>query len=357
MDKNMVYGISTYKVNELADTLGINKASVSEKLKTSPEFVQKNEVSNRIIGIQPEAVQDYFISRGYGDLYKRTMIVGVQSCSGGIGKSTISLGLLSAARRIKARHETVIDMEKISPAVIFCDFDSQYSSTMSLLGKPQDDEKPVLKHYLSNEAELEDLLVSLGDETYVIPSNLQNLYLDKVLNSVQAIKNGATKLIHDLEKKFGRGFVLILDAPPALSSFNQSLVVAMAQLDKAKYNATLVSPIRALDRYGIKASEITINEAKEICEAFNLPKPKIFSFLSMYNRVGKTSVEILKQVLENETLKETLLDNVIRYSSEFSKSNLSSSSVFNGKQTPANEDINSLFLTLFGYEKPNRGNA
>lgn len=357
MDKNMVYGISTYKVNELADTLGINKASVSEKLKASPDLVQKNEVSNRIVGIQPEAVQDYFISRGYADLYKKTVIIGVQSCSGGIGKSTISLGLLGAARRIKARHETIVDGEKISPAVIFCDFDSQYSSTMSLMGKPQDDEKPVLKHYLSNEAELEDLLVSLGDEVYAIPSNLQNLFLDKVLNSVQAIKNGATKLISDLEKKFGRGFVLILDAPPALSSFNQSLVVAMAQLDKAKYNATLISPIRALDRYGIKASEITINEAKEICDAFNLPKPKIFSFLSMYNRVGKTSVEILKQVLENETLRETLLDNVIRYSAEFSKSNLSSSSVFNGKQTPANEDINSLFLTLFGYEKPNRGNA
>jgi len=357
MEKNMTYGISTYKVNELADTLGINKASVSEKLKSSPDLVQKNESSNRIVGITPEAVQDYFISRGYSDLYKKTMIVGVQSCSGGIGKSSIALGLLAAARRMKARHQTIIDGEKISPAVVFIDFDSQHSSTFSLLGKPQDDEKPVLKHYLSNEAELEDILMPMGDEIFVIPSNLQNLYLDKVLNSVQAIKNGASRLISDIEKKFGRGFVLILDAPPALSAFNQSLVVAITQLDKLKYNATMISPIRSLDSYGIKASEITINEANEICEAFNLPKPKIFTFLTMYNRVGKTSVEILKQVLDNPTLKETLLDNVVRYSSEFSKANLSSSSIFNGKQTSANEDINSLFLTLFGYENADRGNA
>jgi cellulose biosynthesis protein BcsQ len=357
MEKNMAYGISTYKVNELAETLGINKASVSEKLKASPELVQKNEVSNRIIGIQPEAVQDYFLARGYSSLYTKTVIIGVQSCSGGIGKSSIALGLLSAARRIKARHETVIDGIKISPACVFCDFDSQHSSTLSLLGKPQDDDKPVLKHYLNNEAELDEILVPLGDEVYLIPSNLQNLYLDKVLNSVQAIKNGASKLISDLEKKFGRGFVLIQDSPPALSNFNQSFITSISQLDKEKYNATLVSPIRSLDRYGIKASEITINEAKEICEAFNLPKPKILTFLTMYNRVGKTSVEILKQVLENPTLKETLIDNVVRYSSEFSKSNLSSTSIFNGKQTPATEDINSLFLTLFGYEKPERGNA
>lgn len=355
MDKNLVYGIGTYKVQELADALGISKSSVSEKLKENIAGVEKTETTNRITGILPETVQEYFISRGNEDLYKKTVIISVQSCSGGIGKSSLSLGLLSQARRMKARHKTVIDGKEISPVCILLDSDNQASSTFTLLGKPQDDEKPVLKHYITGEAELDDVLVKLEDETYLIPSNLQNLYLDKVINSVQETKKAGLKLINDLDKRFGQGYVLIVDNPPALSSFNSSLIVAMAQLDKSKYNSCLLSPIRALDKYGVKASEITITEAKEIVEAFNLKIPKIYTFLTMYNRVGKTSVEILKQVLENPIIKDTLLDNVVRYSSEFSKANLKSTSIYSSKTTPATEDISSLYLTVLGYEKV--GNA
>lgn len=350
MEGLKTFGISSFKVNELADVFGIAPASVSERLKDNPD-IEKAEKSNRIIGILPEAIQDYFVNRGYSHLYTRTTIIGVQSCSGGIGKSSISLGLFASARRMKSRTETIIDGKKISPAIVFLDFDSQYSSTLTLMGHPQDDEKPVLKHYINRECELDDILYSLGDSTYLIPSNLQNLYLDKILNSVSSIKQAALRLINELESKFGQGMVLIVDAPPALTAFNQSLVVAMTSLPKNLYNAKLISPIRALDKYGIKASEITIREAREICQAFNLNEPEVYSFLTMYNRVGKTSVEILKQVLDNEILKDTLLDNVVRYTSEFSKANMTSSSIFAGKVNPATEDINSLFLTLIGYEK------
>ncbi len=357
MEKQLIYGISTYKVNELAETLGITKSSVSEKLKEVEEGIEKSKDTNRITGILPEAVQDYFLSRGYWNLFTRTVIISVQSCSGGIGKSSLAQGLFSQARRMKSRKKSVIKGKEISPAIIFCDSDSQYSSSVTLLGKPQDDDKPVLKHYLSNEAELDEIIVPQGDETYLITSNLQNLYLDKVINSVQSVKNLGMKLIKDLDKKFGQCYVFIADNPPALSSFNQSLIVAMAQTNKEKYNACLLSPIRALDKYGIKASEITITEAKEIIRAFNLPEPNIYTFLTMYNRVGKTSVEILKQVLENPIIKNTLLDNVVRYSSEFSKANLQSKSIFSGKQTPATEDIALLYLTLLGYEKIETGNV
>lgn len=355
MEDLRTFGINSYRVNELAETFGIAASSVSEKLKDS-DSVKSN--GKRITGIDPEAVQAYFVSRGHGDLFKKTSIFAIQSCSGGIGKSTISLGLLGAARRIKSRVSTVIDDQKVSPAVVYLDFDSQYSSTLTLLGKPQDDSKPVLKHYVNQEANLEEIITPLGDEVYLIPSNLQNLYLDKVLNNVQTIKNSAARLIKELEEKFGRGFILIVDAPPALSSMNQSLVVALASLDKEKYNAKLISPIRSLDTYGIQASVITISEAREICGAFNLPEPVIYSFLTMYNRVGKTSVEILKRVLENPIIKDTLIDNVVRYTSEFSKSNMNGTSIFNGKSNnAAMEDISQLFLTLFGYEKDQIGNT
>lgn len=355
--KALVYGIGTYKVQELADTLGISKSSVSERLKEHNSAVEKADGKNRITGILPEAVQEYFISRGY-DLFSKTVICSVQSCSGGIGKSSLSQGLFSQARRMKARHKTIVNGVEVSPAVIYCDFDSQYSSTITLMGKPQDDDKPVLKHYVAGEAEIDDIIVPMGDETYLIPSNLQNLFLDKTITSVKEIKHAGMKLIQDLDKKFGHGYVLIIDNPPALSAFNSSLVVAMAQLDPNKYNACLLSPIRALDKYGIKASEITISEAKSVVEAFNLEMPKVYSFLTMYNRVGKTSLEILKQVLDNPVIKETLLDNVVRYSSaEFSRANLSSQSIFTGKATHATEDISNLYLTLLGYEKEMVGNA
>ena len=149
----------------------------------------------------------------------------------------------------------------------------------------------------------------------------------------------------------------IIDSPPALTSGLQTLTVAMAQLSKDKYNAYMLSPVRALDNYGVMGSEISIRETRDLLEAFSLPQVKIHSFLTMYQRSGKTSVEVLKKVLQNEIIKDTLLDDVVRYSAEYSKANLKQTSIFNGKKTPATEDITNLWLTLLGYEKPQKGNA
>ena len=92
-------------------------------------------------------------------------------------------------------------------------------------------------------------------------------------------------------------------------------------------------------------------------KAFTLPEPKIYSFLTMYQRNGKTSVEIMKRVLQNEVIKDTLLDDVCRYTTEYSKSNLKASSIYQGSKTTATEDITNLFLTLIGYQRPEKGNA
>ena len=258
---------------------------------------------------------------------------------------------------MKSRKQTILNGKTISAANIFCDVDSQSSSTISFIGKPQDDDKPVLKNYLNNECSLEDILIDLGDENYLIPSSLNNLYIDKILNSVQALKNAGTKFINDLDKKFGQGYNLTIDSPPAINTFLQTITIAIAQLDSSKYNAYLLSPIRALDVYGIKGAEISISETKDLVKAFNLPEPKIYSFLTMYQRNGKTSVEIMKRVLQNEVIKDTLLDDVCRYTTEYSKSNLKASSIYQGSKTTATEDITNLFLTLIGYQRPEKGNA
>ncbi|MBP6740710.1 MAG: ParA family protein [Leptospiraceae bacterium] len=352
----MNYLISNFKVGELSEVLGISKASVSEKLKTTSAQVIKSK-ADRVVSISPEAVQDYFVSRGCGAIYQRSHISIVYSCSGGSSKSTVSQGLFSSARRMKSRKQTILNGKTISAANIFCDVDSQSSSTISFIGKPQDDDKPVLKNYLNNECSLEDILIDLGDENYLIPSSLNNLYIDKILNSVQALKNAGTKFINDLDKKFGQGYNLTIDSPPAINTFLQTITIAIAQLDSSKYNAYLLSPIRALDVYGIKGAEISISETKDLVKAFNLPEPKIYSFLTMYQRNGKTSVEIMKRVLQNEVIKDTLLDDVCRYTTEYSKSNLKASSIYQGSKTTATEDITNLFLTLIGYQRPEKGNA
>jgi cellulose biosynthesis protein BcsQ len=351
-----MYNVSNYKISELSEVLGITKASVSEKLKSNPDTVEKS-AKDRVISVSPEAVQEYFVSRGNGHLYEKTQIAIVYSCSGGVSKSSSAQGLFSASRRMKSRKEQIINGKKISPAQIFIDCDSQYSSTLTLLGKPQDDDKPVLKNYFNNECSLDDILVPLGNENYLIPSNLNNLYTDKILNSIQTIKSAGTRLIQDLDKKFGQGYVAIIDSPPALGSSLQTLTVAIAQLSQEKYNAYMLSPIRAMDSYGIKGAEISIKETKELLSAFSLPEVKIHSFLSMYSRTGKSSVEVLKRVLQNEVIKDTLIDDVVRHSAEYSKANLKQSSIYSGTKTPATEDITNLWLTLFGYERPQKGNA
>jgi len=110
-----MFNVSPVKVSELASILEITPPVISKRLKSKDESIVKS--NNRIVGITPEGIEEYFRSRGQDHLY-RTFFAVVSSVCGGTQKSSSSLALMASARRITARNRK-------GGAVILIDTDSQ----------------------------------------------------------------------------------------------------------------------------------------------------------------------------------------------------------------------------------------
>jgi cellulose biosynthesis protein BcsQ len=348
-----MFEIKGFKVSEISELFELTKATVSVKFKMADGVSKAN---NRITEIGSAAVQSYFVERGYGDLYKTTIHLS-SVCTGGSAKSSTALAFLATARRMKSTSKSNINGREVSPACVLIDTDSQASASGSLLGKPRAETLPVLVDYFSGKCELTDILETIGNEVYVIPSSLNNVYLEKALSSPQMIKKSFRKLLDDLKKHFGNGFYAVIDSPPALSSSTASAIVALSELQEQGDSVHYAIPIRAMDNYAIAGARMSLNEKNEILSAFNLHDIPTTAFITFFNRSGKSSVQVLKQVLDDDLLKDVVSNTVIRWSAEFSKANLKGSSIYSGKKTSASEDYQSLFLELLGFEKKMTGNA
>tara|TARA_B110001454_G_C12722850_1_gene435541 strand:+ start:7826 stop:8848 length:1023 start_codon:yes stop_codon:yes gene_type:complete len=335
----MDFVISPIKVQELSKISDVSQPVISRKFKEEGSIKSEN---NRIVGITPSAIQQYLTDKGQGHIYKGGAYL-FTNCCGGTGKTTSAISVGTSFRRI-SNPET-------SP-VVFCDFDSQQSLTSVLYGKPIEEDQPVLVHYLEGKAKLDELLIQVGrkeDNLWLIPSNLSNLYLDRVLASPQLIRTAMKKLILDLFSKFGNQAKIFFDSPPALANTTNSLVCAFSELQQ-DYDTKLVVPLRS-DKFSFSGSKLIITELKSLIEAFNLPDIEKVVFLSSFDKRLKISVDIFKQLLEDPILKEFVSPVVVRHSSEVSRSHQANRSIYNGATTPIGEDFTDLMLFIMGYER------
>ena len=345
----MSFSVSNLKVNEIAKVLDLKAPTVSKKFKDleAPQVSKKN---NRITGISPDEIERYFKARGHEHLYK-TSIHLFNSTVGGTGKTSGAISTLSAFRRITA----INDLENPSrkKACILIDIDSQSSLSGTVLGQPIPDGEPILVDYFENRTNLDDLLrkVNEDQEIYCIGSNLDNIYLDKSLNSPKAIKDSMKKLLDEILNKFGEGCRIVIDTPPQLSFSMNSTVCALAQyIQEGKdYNLGLVIPIRP-DDYAFKGAKISYNESRQIVNTFNLPEVPTHCFISAFDKRLKVGLEVMRNLLQDELLANHVSPVMVRHSSEISKANMNKESIFSGKTTNATADYQDLALYLLGYK-------
>lgn len=321
------------KPSELARIASLNKVTLSRHLYKSQD--KTKIINKRIRGVYPELAEEILKSK-YPNISKTTIML-LSCTTGGVAKTSSTISLAFAARRIISR----------KTAIVLLDCDSQ--STLSLLLSKEDAKNETLVDYVEGKASLDKILSPLNteDNIYIIKSSLNNIYLDKALNKPSIIKIAMKKLFTEIIEKFGEGVKIFIDFPPQLSAIYSSTVLAMAQIENA--NKILATPLRA-DPQGIRGAEITVTETKDILNTFNYPESSldITCFFSSLDRRVKSTTEIFKSVLSNKILSQYLSPVVIRYSSEITKSSLKNENIFTDSSSTSNisEDFTDLYLNL-----------
>ncbi len=333
------------RVTELARISGIGKPAVSMALKGVANAPEKLELAGgKIVGILPETVQEFLLARGQSNLAKNSLIV-LSTQTGGCGKTSSCINLAAAARRMTSRQS----------AIVLIDADSQASLSLQASGTAAGDDEPILLSWIEGKVKsVADLLTQVGENVWLIRSNLNNAFLDRAMGRPQLIKTAATKLVRELIDHFGAGTKILVDTPPQLSSIGQSFIVATAAMNQDEVG-TLLVPIR-LDDFGVKGAQIAISEANEVVNAFFNTSVKALCFVNGFDQRTKNSVRTLSAITRNPVLNDFLAPVAIRHSSEIARSIARRSSVFTDYKnaTTIGADYMDLLLSALGCERDER---
>lgn len=329
--------VARIRVSELGRLSGVATPNINRAVKNSEKVYR---VNNRVLGIDPEAVEDFLLKRGHEEIYRPGLYV-VTSQVGGTAKTSATIALAMAYRRLSDRRRPVV----------LIDTDSQGSLTAQLTGDLTF-ETPVLSDYLDGKAKLNEILTDLGQGLFLIKSNLRNIYLDRKTSDPKTMKVAGKILIDDIFKTLGNQTKIFVDTPPQLSSFVQSLFVCMAGLSKSVDRKVLI-PVRC-DKVSIQGAAIAVTEARSALETFNLDLGSldIHVFLTGYDQRVKVSVDAMRRILEEPLLKDLLAPLVIKHSSEFTKKSFINQHIFSAddyKTTVATADYSDMLLYVLGY--------
>jgi len=334
--------VSRIKVSEIAKITGFSIPQISRHFRECDD-TQVKRVNNRVIGINPEAVEDYFKYVGLNYFYRPSILLSANLC-GGVGKTTSIYNLGASLRRITNR----------SVPIVYVDGDSQGSFTSLVFGKPAEDKEPILIDFLEGKASIDDILTETKDNVWFVKSNLNQVWIDKVLSKPQDIKKGMLRFYESIFEKLGSNTKIFQDHTPQLSNLFASSVCALNQLDNSILKAILV-PIRS-DKFAIQGADYILREVDELTETFSLQQTiDAHCFFSSIDKRVSTTAEALRVVGSKENIMKHLSPVVIRYCSEINKSIMYSTNVYSsGKSNNAAEDYQDLLQHIFSYPE-NKG--
>jgi cellulose biosynthesis protein BcsQ len=332
------------KISELAKITGMSMPLISKHFKSYDNGVTR--VNNRITGITPESVEDYFKSINLDYFYRPAIVLSANLC-GGVGKTTTAINLGVCLRRISNRNEPVV----------FMDGDPQGSLTSLIFKEPAENKEPILIDFLQNRVTLDDILTEVGNNIWFIKSNLNQEMIDKLLIKPHEMKTEMLRVYKGIFSKLGSNTKIFQDHHPALSTMLSSSICALNQLDNSILKAVLI-PIRS-DSYAINGANHILNEIKEIIETFSLKnKMDIHCFFSSVDKRVSTTAEAIKSIATNENIVKHLSPIVIRYCSEIPKTIMSiddqtsthTNVYHSGKKNNAAEDYQDLLKYIFSYK-------
>jgi hypothetical protein len=219
------YDISYLRLNELSYLTGLQPSNLTRHFKARPPE-ETRKTGSKITGIVPGGVEAFLTGRGFSQIYKPGVYLTNSQC-GGVSKTTSTITMAYCFSRLSDRSTFPI---------VIVDLDSQASTTLQLLGwnrkreqktaevkkdKSKEQRLPVISDYIEGRVKnIRDLLVPIGENIWLIPSSLENSYLEKMVASPKKVAEVGEKVLRDIfdELSVNGRLKIFLDAPPALSA-------------------------------------------------------------------------------------------------------------------------------------------
>ncbi len=295
-------------LNDLASYLEIPVSELREDLK------EKYSYNSTSISLPPEIVRQIFSKRGI--VYPKK-VISVQMLKGGVAKTTTVLNIGLRAAMYGAR-------------VLFIDLDQQANLTYSLGVESED--LPVWLDIVEKKHTVEQCVISLESHVDLIPSNLNNSVLDRVL--LNSNRNWAQAIQAPLNIIKNNYDLILIDTAPALSATNTAVTVA---------SEIVLLPLNP-DKFSWLGLQKNLQELEEIKKDFGLNFATQI-LLTKFDAREKFSHEILQKCSQHYG--SNLISSYIRTSSEVKNTIRTQKTLFHGRST-AKDDYDLVTREIMG---------
>ena len=270
--------------------------------------------------LSPESVRQYLSSF---DFNYPQQIVSFQACKGGVGKTSLCFNIASRFVQYGAK-------------VLVVDMDMQAHLTMALL-KPSNTKFLVWQDILSGN-NIKDAIVEIHPHMHIIPSNLDNSYIDKLISQSHKIvyQTYVQKHLESIKDQYD---MIFIDCSPALSHINTSVAIAS---DK------IFIPVNP-DIFSFDGLEKTLSELNELQKSFK-HNADVSVILNRFDAREKNSLDIIA-TLKNK-YGALLFPTVVMVSAEIKNAIARQELIFNSKKKPnAAIDIDDIVRNILKLDK------
>lgn len=298
---------------DLAAFTGVSSQAIHKSVKT--KGLQTYVIGGRSY-LSPEAAREFMLTRGY---QYRKLVLSLQMLKGGVAKTTTAMNVAIRANMYGAR-------------VLLIDLDQQ--ANLSFAFNVEDQDARVWVDVLEGKSSIQEVIKQVTPTLHLIPSNLNNSVLDRILLSGK--RNVATGVSQYLDQVKGNYDLVIIDTAPNLSAINTAASCASDRV---------VLPVNP-DKFSFVGLAKTISDLENIKREFKAKfEPKIL--FTKFDGRETASHELLKLCIANYG--DHMLKGFIRTSTDFKNTIQSGRTIFDQKSSAkAKEDYDLITREILG---------
>lgn len=298
-------------VSDLADVLDISIPGLHKYIRNNGFEIMLS--TNRAY-VSPETARAVLLGRG---LTYKSQVLSLQMLKGGVAKTTTAMNIGLRANMYGAR-------------VLLIDLDQQANLSFSF--GVEDPNAPVWVDVLEGKTPIENVVKKITPTLHLIPSNLNNSMLDRVLlNGKRNVASGVSQYLAAVRDQYD---LVIIDTAPNLSAINTAASCA---------SDVVILPVNP-DKFSYVGLQKTLEDLAKIRSEFKSSFEDKILFVKFDGR-ETSSHELLKLCLAN--FGDRMLKAFVRTSTEVKNTIRTGRSIYDHKSN-AKEDYDLVTKEVMG---------